>query len=80
MRKGKGKVNINLSQFVRLQVRQTHKEILSPKEREMIERFLNNEKNSESFYVLKYRIKKYHSQLNQDFNLIEKSFKKFQET
>jgi len=56
---------------------QTQKAILSKNEREMIQRYLNGEKNPESFRVLKFRIKKYHSQLHQDLNLIDLALKKF---
>jgi hypothetical protein len=58
-------------------VRQTHKEILSDKERAMLQNFLDNDKQSDSFYVLKHRIKNYHEKLHQDLNLIEKSLEKF---
>ena len=57
-----------------------HKGLISQKEREMLQRFLNDQPTPKNFKVLKMLIKKYYPNISQDFNLIEKSFKKFQET
>lgn len=54
-----------------------HKEILSQKEREILQSFLDGEKTNDSFRVLKYRIKSYQEKLHQDLNLIDEATKKF---
>jgi hypothetical protein len=53
--------------------------ILTEKERKTLERFLNENDTTGNFRMLKLRIKRNHKRLNQDFNLIDRSFKKFSE-
>jgi hypothetical protein len=57
-----------------------HKEILSEKERMMLQNFIANDKQSDSFYVLKHRIKSYHEKLHSDLNLIDSALKKFEKS
>ena len=51
--------------------------ILTPNEREILQSFLDKNEQLEGFRMLKTRIKRGHEQLNQDFDLIDQSFKKF---
>jgi hypothetical protein len=54
--------------------------ILTQKEKNALKRFLNeNDTTGALFRVLKMRIKRNHEQLNQDFDLIDHAFKKFQQ-
>jgi hypothetical protein len=53
--------------------------ILTPNEREILQSFLDKNEQLEGFRMLKTRIKRSHEQLNQDFDLIDLAFKKFQE-
>jgi hypothetical protein len=57
-----------------------HKEILSKKERIMIQNFIADNKQSDSFYVLKHRIKIYHEKLHSDLNLIDSALEKFEKS
>lgn len=55
-----------------------HKEIFSPNEREMLNNFLEHEQTSDSFRVLKHRIKQNYEAISQDFQLLKKTFEKLQ--
>jgi len=53
-----------------------HKEIFSPNERELLKLYLQNEKTSESFRVLKHRIRQNYEQIEKDFQLLKKTHEK----
>ena len=55
-----------------------HKGLISQKEREMLQSFLNNQPTPKNFKVLKMLIKKYYPNISQDFILLKKSYEKFQ--
>ena len=50
--------------------------ILTNKEKEMLNQFLNGEKNPETFRMLKLRIKRNYESLTHDYELLKKSYKK----
>jgi hypothetical protein len=54
-----------------------HSQILTDHEREMLNHMLQKNKKPKGHRLLKLRVLKYHERLNQDFDIIEKAFKKF---
>jgi hypothetical protein len=53
-----------------------HKEIFSPNEREMLKLYLETDKTSNSFRVLKHRILQNYEKISQDFQLLKKAYEK----
>jgi len=53
-----------------------HKQIISDREREILEDFLKTGNKREGFRMLKSLIKKNHARIQSDFELIEKAYKR----
>jgi hypothetical protein len=56
-----------------------HSQILTDHEREMLNRILEKNEKPKGHRLLKLRVLKYYERLNQDFDLIDHAFKKFQQ-
>jgi hypothetical protein len=56
-----------------------HKQILSERERKMLEQFITDGKTPETFRMLRMLIKRNYIQISQDFRLIEKVYEKFKQ-
>lgn len=54
-----------------------HSQLLTEHERDMLKKFLESNEKPKGFRLLKHRIIKFHPQLHQDLNLIEKALEKF---
>jgi hypothetical protein len=54
--------------------------ILTAKEKELLNNFLNEQKTPETFRMLKLRIKRNFAKLTEDYELLKKSYEKFQKT
>lgn len=57
-----------------------HKGLISQKEKDMLQSYLNNQQTPRNFKVLKMLIKKYYPTIAQEYVLLKKTYEKFQET
>ena len=54
-----------------------HKQLLSERERKMLKQFLETKETTETFRMLKRRIKQNYPRLTEDYELIKKAIEKF---